>query len=124
MKKSPLVIYCIIYLLISLGEALYSIINIEFSISIIIRLIVTIALCVFLWGYSNNRAILDAGTWRTTFYFFASLYSFLAILSFISIDTSQIYKGLISTLTAVPVLYCLYLYSDSKQGYWLTDENK
>jgi hypothetical protein len=119
MKKSPLVIYCFIYFLISLGDVLYSFVSIDFSISILIRLIVTLTLFIAFWGYFKNKAILDPGTWRSVCYLLVVIYGFLAIMAILSFGTSQFYIGVIDVLTSIPVLYCLYIYSNGKQFFWM-----
>jgi phosphoglycerol transferase MdoB-like AlkP superfamily enzyme len=108
----------------SLGDVLYSFVNVDFSISNVIRLIVTLTLLIVVWGYSNNKPFLDAGTWRSLFYVLIVVYGFLAVMSFLSIGTAQFYEGVISVLATVPVLYCLYLYSNCKQSFWECDESK
>ncbi|MBA6294855.1 hypothetical protein [Colwellia sp. MB02u-9] len=121
MKKSPLVIYCYIYFLLSLVDVLYAFTDIDFSISVLIRLAVTVTLFIVFWGYLYSKPVLDAETWRRVFYVLVVVYGFLGAMALLSFGTPKFYEGLISVITTIPILYCLYIYSDTKQKFW---ENK
>ncbi len=118
MKKLPLIIYCFVYFLISLGDIVYSFINTGFSISMVISLIVSLILLVVCFGYFKSKAILDAGTWRRIFYILVTLYGLLLFMSLLSIGMPQSIEGVISVLMTIPVLYCLYTYSKGTQEFW------
>ncbi|WP_233081015.1 hypothetical protein [Rheinheimera soli] len=122
MKKSLLVSYGILYLVLIAFSVYGSILVGQFSVANLISTLLSVIYLLGFFGYALEKRIWNAAVWRRFFYL-VSIATLIQLVAAFWADEKQSLEVIVATVLSLPVIYALYQYSKADSAVWVNEKD-